>query len=49
MFINGYLPQVPLTGCGINPARALATNIVAGEIKGDFYVSSFYQLNYFIS
>lgn len=28
---------VPLTGCGINPARALATNIVAGEIKGDFY------------
>ncbi|XP_063693323.1 aquaporin-1-like [Bolinopsis microptera] len=28
---------IPLTGCGINPARALATNIVAGEIKGDFY------------
>jgi len=28
---------VPLTGCGINPARSLATNIVEGAIGGDFY------------
>lgn len=28
---------VPLTGCGINPARSLATNIVEGKIKSDFY------------
>ena len=33
--------QVPLTGCGINPARSLATNIIEGAIGGDFYVSSF--------
>jgi len=28
---------VPLTGCGINPARSLATNIIGGKITGDFY------------
>lgn len=32
--------QIPLTGCGVNPARSLATNIVVeGSIKSDFYVS----------
>jgi MIP family channel proteins len=28
---------VPLTGCGINPARSLATNIIEGKIGADFF------------
>lgn len=29
---------VPLTGCGVNPARSLATNLIDGKVKSDFYV-----------
>jgi len=32
-----HLFLVPYTGCGINPARALGTNIVAGKVKGEIY------------
>lgn len=30
--------MAPLTGCGINPARALATNIVENQLDGSFYI-----------
>lgn len=29
---------IPLTGCGINPARSLATNLVAGTIESNFWI-----------
>lgn len=29
---------VPLTGCGVNPARSLATNLIDGHVKSDFWV-----------
>lgn len=32
-----HLALVPLTGCGINPARSLATNIAAGDLKAELY------------
>jgi len=36
--VVAHMFLIPLTGCGVNPARSLATNIVvSGSIKGDFY------------